>query len=88
MPHTGQRLLRTMYAHLQRKKAIMTVKFPDIHVRLTGKDGNAMVIMATVTRALRQHKIGNDVIQAFNKEATSGNYDHMLQTCMAWVNVS
>ena len=66
----------------------MNVKFPDIHVRLAGKDGNAMVVIAAVTRALRQHKVDDDVIKAFGKEATNGDYDHMLQTCMAWVNVS
>ena len=26
-------------------------------------------------------------IDDFSKEATSGNYNHLLQTCMKWVNV-
>jgi hypothetical protein len=25
---------------------------------------------------------------AFQAEATSGDYDHLLQTCMKWVDVS
>ena len=72
----------------KREDGSMPVKFPDIHVRLTGKDGNAMVLIAAVRRALRQHKIGDDVIRAFTTEATSGDYDHLLQTCIAWVDVS
>lgn len=27
-------------------------------------------------------------IDQFRKEATSGDYDHLLQTCMRWVDVS
>lgn len=62
-------------------------KFPDISVKLTGQDGNAMVIIATVTKALRKAGKSSEVVSEFVAEAMSGDYDHVLQTCMAWVDV-
>lgn len=63
------------------------VKFPDVEVQLTGCDGNAFSVMGAVTNALRRagHR---DVVDEFRREAVSGDYDHLLQTCMRWVNVS
>lgn len=63
------------------------VKFPDVSVRLTGGDGNAMVVIGKVATAMRRAGHGAEVA-AFMDEATSGDYDHVLQTCMAWVDVS
>jgi len=63
------------------------VKYPDIHVQLTGEDGNAMVIMGAVSAALR--RAGHTAeIKAFVQEATSGDYDHLLATACRWVSVS
>ena len=65
----------------------MTTKF-DIDVELTGVNGNAFVIIGTVARALRKGGATPEQIKEFQSEATSGDYDHLLQTCMKWVNVS
>lgn len=62
-------------------------KFPDVSVKLTGGDGNAMFIVGTVAKALRKAGRGADVADFMN-EALAGDYDHVLQTCMAWVDVS
>lgn len=63
-----------------------TVKFPDVVVELSGSDGNAFAVMGKVTKALR--RAGHDYAVAdFREEATSGDYDHLLQTCMRWVEV-
>jgi hypothetical protein len=63
-------------------------RYPDVHVRLLGEDGNAGSIMGRVTDALRrQAKVGHAVCDEFRMQATSGNYDHLLQTVMAWVTV-
>ena len=62
-------------------------KFPDVSVKLTGGDGNAMFIVGTVAKALRKAGHGADVADFMN-EALSGDYNHVLQTCMAWVDVS
>ena len=63
------------------------VKYPEIEVQLTGEDGNANFILGSVTRALRKAKISKEEIAQFLDEAKSGDYDHLLQTCMKWVNV-
>jgi hypothetical protein len=61
-------------------------KFPDVTVQLTGEDGNAFAVLGTVKRALRAAGHADATDEFFN-EATSGDYDHLLQTVMAWVNV-
>lgn len=62
-------------------------KYPDIKVKLVGKDGNAFAILGRVDRALSLAGVEKAERDAFHKEATSGNYDHLLQTCMKWVKV-
>lgn len=59
---------------------------PDITVKLTGIDSNAMNIIAAVTQALRRNGYGSQT-SAFTTEAMSGNYDGVIQTAMKWVNV-
>ena len=65
----------------------MGPKYPDVKVTLIGKDGNAFSILGRVTKAMRQAGISQDERAAFQKEATSGNYDHLLQTITKWVEV-
>lgn len=62
-------------------------KFPHVHVRLVGEDGNAFAIMGRVRSALRKAKVSKEDVDAFLKEATSGDYDHLLQTVMNTVEV-
>ena len=62
-------------------------KYPDITVQLSGRDGNAFAIIGRVSQALRRNKIDNTTIEQFQQEATSGDYDNVLQTCMKWVDV-
>jgi hypothetical protein len=59
--------------------------YPDVHVQLVGEDGNAFAILGRVRKALKRagHR---DVVDKFTAEATNGNYDHLLQTCMRWVD--
>jgi hypothetical protein len=62
------------------------IRHPEIQVQLTGTDGNAYAILAAVQKALR--KTGHsDEVAAFLAEATSGDYAHLLATCMRWVTV-
>ena len=58
----------------------------DVHVTLSDEDGNAFVIMGRVRKALRRagHE---DLIEEYTKEANSGDYDHLLQTTMKYVEV-
>ena len=66
----------------------MTTKYPDVSVKLTGEDGNAFSIIGRVVQALRRAGVSAEEQDAFRKEATSGDYDNVLQTAMRWVGVS
>jgi len=63
------------------------VKYPHVVVRLVGEDGNAFAILGAVSKALRRAGVASDEVAAFYKEATAGDYDHLLQTAMRWVEV-
>ena len=65
----------------------MEPKYPNITVNLVGNDGNAMTILGQCTRTARLNGVPQDEIDTFFDEATSGNYDHLLQTCMRWFDV-
>lgn len=62
-------------------------KYPNITVRLTGGSGNAGVVMDTVVRALREEGVPKGEVDAYRAESMSGDYDHLLRTAMAWVDV-
>jgi hypothetical protein len=55
-------------------------------LRLVGEDGNAFAILARAKRALRGAG-REDEIQDFVKQATSGDYDHLLRVVMEWFEV-
>jgi hypothetical protein len=63
----------------------VAVRYPDISVSLSGEDGNAFGILGRVTKALRRAGVPKDEIDEFYAEATAGDYDHLLQTVMRWV---
>ena len=63
------------------------VKYPEIHVQLIGLDSNAFSILGRCLEAIRRARLTPEEREAFCKEATSGNYDHLLATCMEWFNV-
>ena len=65
----------------------MKIKYPDIQVQLTNEDGNAFAIIGRVQRALEKGGVDKVDIDLFRKEATAGNYDHVLVTCMKWVDI-
>ena len=59
----------------------------DIKVRLTGNDGNAFAVLGKVQRALKAAGVPKEQRDAFFREATSGDYNALLATCMQWVDV-
>lgn len=63
------------------------IKFPEVTVTLTGGDGNAAFLIGRVSRALRRAKVPPAEVEQFVAEATSGDYNHVLNTCMRWVDV-
>jgi len=65
-----------------------SVKFPEITVKLVGTDGNAFAIIGNVSKALRRGGASMDDVKEFQDEATSGDYNNVLQTAMKWVEVT
>ena len=61
-------------------------RHPEVQVQLSGQDGNAFAILGRTAAALRAAGVPQDEIDAFFAEATSGDYDHLLHTTMAWVD--
>jgi len=69
------------------KEDTNVVKYPEIEVQLVGTDGNAFALISVVRKALRKAEVSQEEIGEFVNEATSGDYTHLLRTCMSWVNV-
>jgi hypothetical protein len=59
----------------------------NIEVELVGTDGNAFAIMGKVSKALSRGGHA-DLVKPFQTEAMSGDYNHLLQTAMDYVEVS
>jgi len=57
-----------------------------ITVKLVGTDGNAFAILGKVKKALVRNGQKEDA-KKFFEEATQGDYDHLLRTCMKYVDV-
>ena len=66
-----------------------TPRFPDVHVQLSGEDGNVFSIIGRVRRALMKAGATQEQLDGFMKEVTSaGSFDEALLVVMRWVNVS
>jgi hypothetical protein len=63
----------------------METRYPDTLVTLD--DGNAFAILGAVTAALKAAGASPTEVAEFTAEATSGDYDHLLQTVTRWVGV-
>lgn len=62
-------------------------KQPKPIVNLIGQDGNAFAILGACTKAGRKAGWSKDQIDAFQSEATSGDYDNVLQTALKYFEV-
>lgn len=66
----------------------MATKYPDVHVKLVGRDGNAFAIIGAVHSALRKH-VSKEAADAYQREAMlSTSYDALLRHATQTVNVS
>lgn len=61
--------------------------YDDVKVKLTGNDGNAFAVMATVKSALKKGGASQEEIEQYLAESMSGDYDNLLRTAMKWVHV-
>ena len=64
------------------------VRFPNVEVNLLEGSGNAFAILGKVGKALRKGGASEEEVKEFMDEAKSGDYDHLLQTCMKWAEIS
>jgi hypothetical protein len=58
-----------------------------VKVKLTGEDGNDFNILGRVQSAMRKAKVDQSIIDEYIKEATSGDYNHLLATTLKYVIV-
>jgi hypothetical protein len=63
-------------------------KYPEVTVNLVGRNGNAFLILSRVRKALKEANVPIEELDLFINEATSGDYNDLLATCMRWVNVT
>lgn len=61
-------------------------KFPEVKIPLVGEDGNAFFIMGRARTAARRAGVSREDIDAYQAEATSGDYDNLLCVTMDWFN--
>lgn len=64
------------------------MKYPNVKVKLVGNNGNAFAVLGACRKAAKAKNVSEDEIKAFMDEAMSGDYDHLLQTCMKWFDVA
>jgi hypothetical protein len=64
------------------------VTYPDVHVELSGQDGNAFVIIGRVSGAIRKAH-GDEAATRFTSQASeTQSYDELLQFVMRTVETS
>lgn len=61
-----------------------------IQVELSESDGNAYSILGRCQKALKRSNVDNknEIWNFIYEEATSGDYNHLIQTMMKWFDVS
>lgn len=62
-------------------------KYPQVKVRLVGEDGNAFSILGRVSKAMRRAGLSRAQTDEYRREATAGDYDHLLRVTMDYVDV-
>ncbi len=62
-------------------------KYPHVIVEIADKEGNAFTILGLCKAAAEESHLPADEVSAFLAEATTGDYEHLLQTAMRWFTV-
>ena len=65
----------------------MMPKYPQVNVKMVGEDGNAFSIIGRVLTAMRKGGVTVAEVKKCQDEMMEGDFDHLLQTVMKWVNV-
>jgi hypothetical protein len=62
-------------------------KYPEITVRLVGENGNAFYILGKCLLAMSLANIPKEEQDEFYRQATAGDYNHLLITCLEWFDI-
>jgi len=55
-------------------------------LQLVGLDGNAWSIIGATMRAMRRAGFSSQAQHEMSEDATSGDYNHVIQTAMFWTD--
>lgn len=67
--------------------ATTEIRYPEVHVQLTGQDGNAFMIIGRIAKALRS-EVSPDAAAEFSHDAMNcESYDALLDFAGSTVNV-
>ena len=58
---------------------------PKPFVPLLGESGNAFAVIGRVIRALRTSGHTAEEVDRYQQDAMAGDYDHLLQVTLRWV---
>jgi hypothetical protein len=61
--------------------------YKHVEVNMRGVNGNSLVILGTIKKALKQAGADSFQIQVFMSRAMSDDYQHLLKTCSKWVTI-
>jgi hypothetical protein len=64
------------------------IRFPDVHVQLTGTDGNTFFLMGRVAQALKRAGHADAVDKFIEAVTSSQSYEEALGVMTDWVDVS
>ena len=66
-----------------------SMRHPEIHVQLTGTDGNAFALIGKVLSAMKREGVPETHINSFlNATTNADSYDSLLSILTQWVHVS
>jgi hypothetical protein len=84
------RLSLTYQATLTQHRKAKGTQMPkyEVEVQLTGNDGNAFSIMASVKDALKKAGASKEEIDQYISDSMAGDYDNLLRVAMEWVEVA
>lgn len=63
------------------------MKYPNVKIKLTGTDGNAFSVLGKCSAAAKKAGLTGEQVKEFQTEAMSGDYNHLLATCMNYFDV-
>jgi hypothetical protein len=64
------------------------VRYPNVHVKLVGENGNALSILASVSSAMRKAGLSREQIKEYMDTAMASEHDRLLAETRRFVKVS